>query len=222
MEKQDDRHDREFDHASFEDLPLLEDLSDEELTIAHLDGRPGAFEELYGRYERRLSRFIVRKTGSTSDRVQDLLQETFVRVARHLHRFDANRKFSTWVYTITGNLCKNELRNRSRSRLIPMRKLEKQNQDEDEGTTLQWEDVSMMPDRLYTQRHVKKLVYDAVDELPEHHQIVFRLRELEGKSYKEVARILGVNLGTVKSRLHRARTAFAREIEPHINPPAAS
>ncbi len=221
MEKH-ERQQRHDDTSSWQDIPLLEDLSDEELTTAHLDGRPGAFKELHGRYQRRLARFIVRKTGSAPERVDDLLQETFIRVARHLRRFDPNRKFSTWVYTIAGNLCKNELRNRSRNRLVPMQKLETREDEDGERSPLEWEDVSMMPDRLYTKRRVKKLVDDAVQELPEHHQVVFRLRELEGKSYKEVAHILGVNLGTVKSRLHRARTAFAREIEPHLFPPARS
>ena len=75
----------------------------------------------------------------------------------------------------------------------------------------------MKPDALFRKRHLQQLVEEMVEELPEHHQLVFRLRELEGKSYEEIAEITGVNLGTVKSRLHRARHSFAQRIEPHLN-----
>lgn len=191
----------------------LTDLSDEDLVVAHLDGRPGAFRELYKRYEGRLTRFIVKKIGY-SEQANDLLQETFIRVARHLHRFDADRKFSTWVYTIAGNLCKNEIRNRSRSPFVRYSLLERD--DGEEHSPVQFSDSSMKPDVLYRKRSMKELVDEVVKGLPKHHRLIFTLREMEGKSYREVAEILGVNLGTVKSRLHRARTAFAQTIAPRI------
>lgn len=192
----------------------LGDLSDEELVTAHLEGRPGAFQDLYDRYRDRLVHFITRKTGD-SDRAQDLVQEAFIRVTRHLHRFDTSKKFSTWIYTIASNLSKNELRNRSRSPLILFQRLT--NNWEDDHRPLQFEDFSMRPDDLYRKRYLRRLVEDTVKELPEHHRLVFRLRELEGKSYEEISEITGVNLGTVKSRLHRARNSFAQRIEPFLN-----
>jgi RNA polymerase sigma-70 factor, ECF subfamily len=193
--------------------PALASLSDEDLVTAHLDGRPGAFQELFDRYRDRLVHFITRKTGD-SDRAQDLVQEAFIRVTRHLHRFDTTKKFSTWVYTIASNLSKNELRNRSRSPLVLFQKLTS-TWDEDHRP-LQFEDVSMRPDDLYRKRYLRQLVEETVEELPEHHRLVFRLRELEGKSYEEIAEVTGVNLGTVKSRLHRARNAFAQRIEQFL------
>lgn len=192
----------------------LDDLTDEELVTAHLDGRLGAFQELYDRYRDRLVHFITRKTGDP-DRAQDLVQEAFIRVTRHLHRFDTSKKFSTWVYTIASNLSKNELRNRSRSPLVLFQRLTS-NWDDDHRP-LQFEDFSMRPDDLYRKRFLRRLVEDTVRELPEHHRLVFRLRELEGKSYEEISEITGVNLGTVKSRLHRARNSFAQRIEPFLN-----
>ncbi|CAN5631789.1 sigma-70 family RNA polymerase sigma factor [soil metagenome] len=194
--------------------PALAALSDEDLVTAHLDGRPGAFQELFHRYRDRLVHFITRKTGD-GDRAQDLVQEAFIRVTRHLHRFDTTKKFSTWVYTIASNLSKNELRNRSRSPLVLFQKLTS-NWDDDHRP-LQFEDITMRPDDLYRKRHLRQLVEETVAELPEHHQLVFRLRELEGKSYEEIAEITGVNLGTVKSRLHRARNSFAARIESFLN-----
>lgn len=199
--------------ADILDGPLTR-LSDEELVIAHLQGRNGAFENLYERYHDRLIRFVARKTGD-SDRAQDLVQEAFIRITRHLHRFDTTKKFSTWVYTIASNLSKNELRNRSRSPLILFQKLT--GYWDDENRPLQFEDFRMRPDDLYRKRFLRRLVEDTVEELPEHHRLVFRLRELEGKSYEEIAEITGVNLGTVKSRLHRARSSFAQRIKPFLN-----
>ena len=196
------------------DLPPLADLTDEDLVTAHLDGRPGAFQQLFNRYRDRLVHFIIRKTGDP-DRAQDLVQEAFIRVTRHLHRFDTSKKFSTWIYTIASNLSKNELRNRSRSPLVLFQKLE--SSWDDDHRPLQFEDSRMRPDDLYRKRYLRRIVEEAVAELPEHHQLVFRLRELEGKSYEEIAEITGVNLGTVKSRLHRARNSFAQRIEPLLN-----
>ena len=192
----------------------LDTLSDEELVIAHLRGRSGAFEDLYDRYRDRLVHFVTRKTGD-GDQAQDLVQEAFIRVTRHLHRFDTSKKFSTWVYTIASNLSKNELRNRSRSPLVLFQRLT--NSWDDDHRPIQFEDFRMRPDDLYRKRFLKRLVEDTVQELPEHHRLVFQLRELEGKSYEEISKITGVNLGTVKSRLHRARNSFAQRIEPFLN-----
>jgi RNA polymerase sigma-70 factor (ECF subfamily) len=79
---------------------------------------------------------------------------------------------------------------------------------------LEWEDNTFRPDDLFRKRHLKQMVEAAVEELPEHHRVVFVLREMEGKTYEEIAEITGCNLGTVKSRLNRARNGFARIIEP--------
>lgn len=192
----------------------LRALSDEDLVQAHLDGHHAAFRELYRRYRDKLVGFVSRKTGDP-DRAQDLVQEAFIRVARHIHRFDTSKKFSTWIYTIAGNLAKNELRNRSRNPLVLFQTIKK-NWDADHRP-LEWEDHSYKPDDLFRKRHLREMVEAAVAELPEHHRVVFVLRELEGKTYEEISEITGVNLGTVKSRLNRARNNFARIIAPMVD-----
>jgi RNA polymerase sigma-70 factor (ECF subfamily) len=189
-------------------------LSDSELVERYLDGEETCFRELVGRYEGRIVNFIQRSIGDR-ERAYDLAQETFIRVYRHIHRFDTSKKFSTWIYTIASNLSKNELRNRSRSPLVLFQRLT--GNWEEDHRPIQFEDYSMRPDDLYRKRYLRRLVENTVEELPEHHRLVFRLRELEGKSYEEIAEITGVNLGTVKSRLHRARNSFAQRIEPFLN-----
>jgi RNA polymerase sigma-70 factor (ECF subfamily) len=194
--------------------PKLKELDDSALVAAFLAGEKRAFTELVGRYHVRLLNFIYRTIGDR-DRAEDLVQETFIRVYRHLHRFDQTRKFSTWLYTIAGNLAKNELRNRSRNPLVLFQTI-KGTWDADHRP-LEWEDNTYRPDDLFRKRHLKETIDRAVAELPQHHRIVFVLRELEGKTYEEIAEITGVNLGTVKSRLNRARNNFAQIVAPMLD-----
>ena len=191
----------------------LQTLDDSGLVAEFLGGEERAFQMLVERYQTRLLNFIYR-TISDRERSEDLVQEVFIRVYRHLHRFDRSKKFSTWVYTIASNLAKNELRNRSRNPLVFFQTIRKNWQDDDRP--LQFEDSGSRPDDLYRKRHLRELVESSVAQLPEHHRQVFILRELEGKSYEEIAEITGCNLGTVKSRLNRARNAFATIIEPGL------
>ncbi|TFH66137.1 MAG: sigma-70 family RNA polymerase sigma factor [Gemmatimonadales bacterium] len=192
----------------------LGDLTDSQVVQQFLDGNARAFGELVDRYDKRLLNFVYRTVGDR-ERAQDLVQETFVRVYRHLHRFDQTKKFSTWVYTIAGNLAKNELRNRSRNPLVLFQTIKKN--WEADHRPLEWEDPRLRPDDLFRKRHLREMVDNSVAQLPEHHRIVFVLRELEGKSYEEIAEITGCNLGTVKSRLNRARNNFARIIAPLLD-----
>jgi RNA polymerase sigma-70 factor (ECF subfamily) len=192
----------------------LKQLDDSGVVAAHLAGDRLAFGELVERYQNRLLNFIYRTTGDR-ERAEDLVQETFIRVYRHLHRFDQTKKFSTWIYTISSNLAKNELRNRSRNPLVLFQTLMK-NRDND-TRPLEWEDNTYRPDDLFRKRHLKSQVDAAVDQLPEHHRTVFILREMEGKTYEEIAEITATNLGTVKSRLNRARNNFAQLIAPVLD-----
>lgn len=185
------------------------------LVAAVLAGEPRAFGRLVERYQGRLLNFINRMIGDR-ERAEDLVQEAFIRVHRHLHRFDRSRKFSTWLYTIASNLAKNELRNRGRSPLVFVESA-KPSWEGESTRMLQFEDSSTRPDDMFATRHLRELVERAVSELTEHHREVFVLRELEGRSYEEIAEITGCQLGTVKSRLNRARNAFAQAIAPYLD-----
>ncbi len=176
----------------FRSLNELKALEDGALVSEYLAGQPRAFDALVDRYQTRLLNFIYRTVGDR-ERSEDLVQEVFIRVHRHLARFDRGKKFSTWIYTIASNLAKNELRNRSRNPLVLFQTLT-QGWD-DEERPLDFEDPEARPDDQFRKRH---------------------LRELEGRSYEEIAEITRCNLGTVKSRLNRARASFAEIIEPAL------
>jgi RNA polymerase sigma-70 factor (ECF subfamily) len=197
-----------------EERQELRDMTDSGVVAAYLEGQSLAFNELVERYQKRLLNFVYRTIGDR-ERAEDLVQEVFIRVHRHLHRFDQTKKFSTWIYTIASNLAKNELRNRSRSPLVLFQTIKKN--WEADHRPLQFEDKHHRPEDLYRKRHLRELVERAVAKLPEHHRVVFVLRELEGKTYEEIAEITDCNLGTVKSRLNRARNRFAQIIGPHLD-----
>jgi len=192
----------------------LHSMADAAVVATFLSGEERAFQELVERYQTRLLNFVYRTIGDR-ERAEDLVQEVFIRVYRHLHRFDRSKKFSTWIYTIASNLAKNELRNRSRNPLVLFQAIRKTWQEEDRP--VQFADPFSRPDDLYRKRHLRELVENSVSQLPEHHRQVFVLRELEGKSYEEIADITSCNLGTVKSRLNRARHSFATIIQPHLD-----
>lgn len=194
-------------------LAELRELDDTDLVNAFLAGETRSFDVLVDRYQARLLNFVYRIVGDR-ERAEDLVQEVFIRVYRHLARFDRSKKFSTWIYTIASNLGKNELRNRSRNPLVLFTSITQG--WEDEERPLEFEDPSSRPDDLFRKRHVKELVEQSVAQLPQHHREVFVLREIEGRSYEEIAEITHCNLGTVKSRLNRARSSFAEIIEPSL------
>ncbi len=191
----------------------LQELDDNELVTLYLGGTSRAFDLLVERYQTRLLNFVYRTVGDR-ERAEDLVQEAFVRVYRHLARFDQSKKFSTWVYTIASNLAKNELRNRARNPLVYFQTMTSGWEDEDRP--LEFEDPSARPDDAFDRRHLREQVDAAVLRLPVHHRQVFVLRELEGRSYEEIAEMTKCNLGTVKSRLNRARSAFAEILGPQL------
>jgi RNA polymerase sigma-70 factor, ECF subfamily len=191
-----------------------QNLDTNALIARHLAGDERAFGEILKCYRARLLAFIYRMIGDR-ERAEDLVQEAFIRIHRHLHRFDSTKKFSTWAYTIASNLAKNELRNRSRNPLVYYQSA--RSRDDEDQRPLQFEDATSRPDEMYANRHLKELVDATVDRLSPHHREVFVLRELQGKSYEEIAAATHCNLGTVKSRLNRARAGFAEMIAPYLD-----
>src|SRR2546430_14319575 len=123
----------------------LRSQDDAAVVSAFLAGEERAFQELVERYQTRLLNFIYRTIGDR-EKAEDLVQEVFIRVYRHIHRFDRSKKFSTWVYTIASNLAKNELRNRSRNPLVLFQTI-KSTSDEDDRP-LQLQDATARPDDL--------------------------------------------------------------------------
>jgi len=174
-------------------------LTDWELVEQAQAGRLDAFEELVKRYEKPLVGFCLRLVPSRED-AEDLAQESFVRVYRHLDRLKPNAKFSTVLFGIARNLTLNHIRDGKRrgrhmaSPLTPEENAERAVQDE-----------RRRPDTVANLHEMQGLIEKGLQELSREHREVLVLREMEGLDYDSIAKIIKCRKGTVKSRIARAR-----------------
>ena len=185
-------------------VQTLAQLPDEQLFELYQEGNEGAFAQIMQRYEPLIKGFLHKRL-KDEERVSDLTQDTFLRVHRARDRYDSTRKFSTWIYTIASNLLKNEYRNRSRRRETAFSELRKES-----GTArpVEFESEHPNPEQLAYEGELREAIEAAIENLDDHHRIPFVMREVEDRTYEEISDAIGVPVGTVKSRLFRARTAF--------------
>jgi RNA polymerase sigma-70 factor (ECF subfamily) len=186
----------------------LGQLSDEELFQRYQGGDDAAFRIIVQRYEPSIKGFLHKRL-KDDERVQDLTQDTFLRVHRARERYDSSRKFSTWIYTIASNLLKNEYRNRSRRRETSFSDLRKDSTAQGMAARpVEFESDRPDPERTTYQHELRAAIQDAIERMDEHHRVPFVMREVEDRTYEEISEAIGVPVGTVKSRLFRARNAF--------------
>ena len=174
--------------------------TDEELIAAFQDGDEEAFNELVRRYKDPLVNFAFRFLGNYSE-ADDIAQESFIRVYKHRDAYSPVAKFSTWIYTIAGNLAKTELRRRHRHEFFSITS----RRNDDEEHTYELPDLSHLPDVDADRAIVSDFVQRALDKLSLKYREVVILCDIQDLSYEEVCTITGLNIGTVKSRLNRAR-----------------
>ena len=184
--------------------PALAQLSDEQLFELYQKGTEEAFAQIMQRYEPLIKGFLHKRL-KDEERVRDLTQDTFLRVHRARERYDSARKFSTWIYTIASNLLKNEYRNRSRRRETAFSDLSKESGP---SRAVEFESEHPDPEQLAYEGELRHAIEEAIENLDDHHRIPFVMREVEDRTYEEISEAIGVPVGTVKSRLFRARTAF--------------
>ncbi|MGQ0722592.1 MAG: sigma-70 family RNA polymerase sigma factor [Candidatus Eiseniibacteriota bacterium] len=192
---------------------MRDERADEDLMLSLKEGDDRAFAELMRRHRGPIVNYVNRLIGDR-DRAEDLAQEVFLRVYRHAGTYRVTARFTTWLYTIASNLGKNELRNRARRKNVSMEDspYELGQDDYHFGTR---EDF-LAPDRVADLNDRQRKVRRAIDSLPEHFRLMLVLRDMEGFAYEEIASMLDLPLGTVKSRINRARLEFKRRVEPLI------
>jgi RNA polymerase sigma-70 factor (ECF subfamily) len=182
--------------------------SDHALLEATRTGDEDAFAELVSRYRNQITSYIYRMTNDYEGAV-DLTQETFVRVYRAADRYQQSHAFSTYIYRIATNLAISELRKRKRRRLVSLNGFFQSN-DGAEAREFNPPDERPLQDTEMVETERRLAVQRAIGTLPEKYRAPLILRDVEGKSYEEISRILATSEGTVKSRISRAR-GFLRE-----------
>ena len=165
-----------------------------------LQGDVNAFEKLVTEYEKAVYAIAQRMTGNPED-AADMTQETFIKAYNSLGSFRGDSKFSVWLYRIANNVCLDFLRSRSRKPTVFL----SVEDDEGEETQLDVADESQTPELLLERGLTRDAVRRGLDTLPPDYRQILLLREIQGLSYEEISSALGIDLGTVKSRIFRAR-----------------
>jgi RNA polymerase sigma-70 factor (ECF subfamily) len=178
-----------------------------------LAGDSHAFELLVVKYQRRVQRLIGRMVRDV-DLVDDIAQETFIRAYRALHQFRGDAQFYTWLYRIAVNTAKKFLLDLKRDPLVPERAV---GNGEAEEETFRRENEPMTdetPESALAARQIARAVDAALQDLPEDLRQAVTLREIEGLSYEEIAQLMACPIGTVRSRIFRAREAISAKVRP--------
>jgi len=192
--------------------PPNKKLSDETLMLRTGQGDRGAFDEIVRRYSSRMVNLAYQMTGD-SELAQDIAQETFYRAYRSAGTYKRIAKFSTWLYTIAINLCRNELRRRK----YKFSSLEEMaERGEESRVRIDIVDEKARPDKDVEQSELNKLIKKAIGQLPEKFRRPMILRDIQGLSYEETGEILNLPEGTVKSRINRARARVRQMLEPYV------
>jgi RNA polymerase sigma-70 factor (ECF subfamily) len=176
----------------------LGELSDQKLMALLQDGNQAALEYLVERYKSKLYNTIYRLLFDR-ETAEDILQETFLRVYRERKSYNPVYCFSTWVYTIALNLTKNEFKRRSRWRFFGLKPNE--NHSGPSGIA---------------NGHLQHILDKAVNKLPNRYKLAFVMRDISQLSYQEIAQSLHIPLGTVKSRVNRARLMLQEQLKPKL------
>ena len=189
----------------------MHDRSDQTLVQRVQNGDQQAFALLVAKYQRRIFRLISRFVSDPAT-AEDIAQETFLRAYRAIGRFRGDSQFYTWLYRIAVNTAKRNALDGARSPVLQ----ENATFSQDEKTFPKQEQLSSMdtPDAVMASREIADTVNAAMDALPEELRTAIVLREIDGMSYDEIAQAMGCPVGTVRSRIFRAREAIARQLRP--------
>ena len=183
--------------------------TDEELILRFQEGDEQAYIELVKRYKDKLINFVYRLV-SDRDQAEDIIQDTMLKLYTHKHYYKNIAKFSTWIYTIAGNFAKTELRKKKTRKVTNNSQLGPEDRDYDPPSG----DAS--PQKLVERDFINGKIHEAIDNLPEHFRVVTVLRDIEKLPYEEISSIVDVPLGTVKSRINRARLQLQKDLKNYV------
>jgi len=185
------------------------EYTDEELIAHFQNGDEQAYIVLVNRYKDRLINFVFRLVNDR-DQAEDIIQDTMLKLYTHKHYYRNIAKFSTWIYTIAGNFAKTELRKKKTRKVTNNSHLGPEDRDYDPPS----KDPS--PEKLVERDYINTKIHEAIEKLPEHFRVVTVLRDIEKLPYEEISSIVEVPLGTVKSRINRARLQLQKDLKDFI------
>ena len=192
------------------------DIDDRELAPLAAEGREGAYRELLSRYERPVFSLVYRMVRDRT-LAEDLAQEAFVRAFNAIDTYDPSYKFSSWIFKIANNHTIDHLRKRKLDTVSIHGSPHAGSTEEEERTSITLESTEEDPESYVESRELGSQIEEAIGRLRPDYRTAVLLRHVEGHSYDEIAEIMEVPLGTVKTYLHRARGEL-KEMLAHVAP----
>jgi RNA polymerase sigma-70 factor, ECF subfamily len=173
-------------------------MTDEQLVVAIVNGCSNSFNEIYKRYHKRLLYYFYRMLGNDKELAQDFMQDVFFKLINKAHLFNEQKKFSTWIFSIAYNMCKNEYRSKEVRKIM----VESENPDVFIDNSIEKNNIKCLTDQVFKE----------LELLDENHRTAFLLKYREGFSVEEISGILNLPAGTVKSRLFYTRKKLQEKL----------
>ncbi|MBN2010458.1 sigma-70 family RNA polymerase sigma factor [candidate division KSB1 bacterium] len=181
-------------------------MTDSELIQRYLAGEVTAFNTLVWRWEKPIFNFCYRYLGN-DELARDVTQQVFIRTYKNMKKLRTPDKFSSWIYQIASNLCKDEIKRMKRRNNIPLDYI-RDNHQEHEFDLMS--DEHSQPDSVMNRKQIESIVRDALLEIPEEQRVVIIMKEYQGLKFQEIADALGESINTVKSRMYYGLNALGK------------
>ncbi len=182
-------------------------MNDEKLVKKVKNGDADAFEQIIIKYEKKIFGLIYNMLRNENE-IEDVAQEVFIKVYKNLDKFNGDSSLYTWIYKIATNLCLDQIKKRKEVIYI-----DEKLQLDDGEVEIQIPSDEKLQDEIYEQKELKQKLESCIDKLPEKQKVMIVLRDIKGLSYDEIAEILDLKLGTVKSQINRARLKLKELLE---------
>ncbi len=190
--------------------------ADKELIQEFLEGDLQSFNRLVLKYQQKVINLCFRYMGQRAE-AEDVAQEVFLTLYKSLGQFRGDSLFSTWIFRITVNHCKNRLKYLSRRNYYQNTSIDQAVQTQEGEINIDVVEEGAGPEELLLSNEVQDMVQSQINELDPDHRLAIVLRDIQGLSYHEIADILELKEGTVKSRIHRARMELKEKLEKIID-----
>ncbi|MGL4369018.1 MAG: RNA polymerase sigma factor [Spirochaetota bacterium] len=184
----------------------MSELTDIEIIEKIRSGDLDAFEEIVKRYQDRVFRYLYSRLGNY-DEALDASQDVFVQVMESIHSFRGESKFSTWLYSVTANYCRNHRRKQSRAVIVPLFRI-----IDGEEVEIPLSDERDGIESRLVEKEMMEAMIEEMGNLPDDYFQILTLRDIEGLPYEDIARITGISLSNVKVRIHRGREMLKKRL----------
>jgi len=184
-------------------------MTDGALIKKFCDGEVNAFNTLVWRWQKPIFNFVLRYVGDAED-AREITQQTFIKAYRNLPTLKEHSRFSTWLYQIAVNLCRDEIKRRQRKRTFSLEGMQENFEPSHPPIAMTVADDAANPDKILSRKELRDILAQALQQIPEEQRVVVVMKEYQGLKFTEIAEALGIPLNTAKSRMYYGLTALRK------------